>query len=153
MRSSAQRLLLGCAAAAALLSAAPATAAGGDTSYTGVAKGWPVAIRVSQDGRQVVLAGIGLDLICGSGSRFSAPDVYGKLSITKTGTVKGSFADELVDDGGGRFSRWSGQMHARFNRARTVVTGTWQVHDTERDAMGNATDQCDSGAVKFTAQR
>jgi hypothetical protein len=42
---------------------------------------------------------------------------------------------------------------SRFNHARTVVTGTWHVHDTERDAMGNTTDQCDSGVVRFTAQR
>jgi hypothetical protein len=153
MRSSTRRLLLGCVAAASLLCAAPATAAGGDTSYTGVAKGWPVAIRVSHDGRQVVLAGIGIALKCGSGSGFSVPDVYGRLSITKTGTFKASYANQLVDDGGGRFSRYSGEMHARLDRARTVVTGTWQVHDTERDAMGNAVDQCDSGAVHFTAQR
>jgi hypothetical protein len=76
-----------------------------------VAKGWPVAIRVSQDGRQVVLAGIGIDLRC------------------------------------------SGDMHAKVNHARTVVCGTLHIHDTKRDAAGNATDQCDSGAVKFTAQR
>jgi hypothetical protein len=153
MRSSAQRLLLGCAAVGSLLAAAPAIAADPDISYTGVAKGWPVAIRVAQNGRQVVLAGIGLDLKCGSGGGFSEPDVYGKLSITKTGTFKAAYAGQLVDNGGGRFSLYSGEMHARFNRARTVVTGTWHVHDTERDAIGTTTDQCDSGAVRFTAQR
>jgi hypothetical protein len=66
---------------------------------------------------------------------------------------KASFGNDLVDDGGGRFTLFSGEMHAHFNRARTVVTGTWRLRDTERDAMGNATDQCDSGAVRFTAQR
>jgi hypothetical protein len=66
--------------------------------------------------------------------------------------VQGSFANPLVDDGQGRFSLLSGEVKGRFNRTRTKATGTWHVHDTERDAMGNPTDQCDSGVVKFTAE-
>jgi hypothetical protein len=152
MRSTKQGLLIGCATAAALLSAAPATAADRDTSYTGLAKGWPVAIRVSQDGRQVVLAAIAIDLRCQSGGGFTSPDVYEKLTLTKSGAFKAAYKDQLVDDGQGRFSNYTGDMHAKFNHARTVVSGAWHVHATERDATGNATDQCDSGVVRFTAQ-
>jgi hypothetical protein len=99
-----------------------------------------------------VRAAIGVDMTCQSGS-FGYDDGYFKVAITKSGAFKASFANQLVDDGQGRFSLWSGEVKGRFNRARTRVTGTWHVHDTDRDAIGNPTDQCDSGVVKFSAEQ
>jgi hypothetical protein len=123
------------------------------TNYAGFVKGgWPIAIQVSKDGREIVQAAIGVDMTCRSGS-FGYDDGYFKVAITRSGAFKASFANQLVDNGQGRFSLWSGEVKGTFNRARTRVSGTWHVHDTERDAMGNATDQCDSGVVKFTAEQ
>jgi hypothetical protein len=58
-----------------------------------------------------VRAAIGVDMTCQSGS-FGYDDGYFKVAITKSGAFKASFANQLVDDGQGRFSLWSGKSKA-----------------------------------------
>jgi hypothetical protein len=126
----------------------------GGGTYGGFTKsGWPLVIQVARSGKQVTRAGIVLDMTCTSGVRFPFPDNYNKLAISKSGAFKSSFADELIDEGQGHFALLSGSISGKLNRARTKITGTWTLHDTERDAQGTPTDQCDSGTVRFSANQ
>ena len=58
----------------------------------------------------------------------------------------------IGDAGGGQTFVESGHLSGRLNKARTRVTGQWQLHVTYRDNSGNPTDQCDSGPVSFSAK-
>ena len=137
---------------AAVFFVGPAAAAGGGTGYAGTtSQGWPVAVTVSSSGKQVVRIGAGLDLKCTSGGFLAEPDYYGRLTIKKTGSFQSHFENQLIDLGGGRTALLSGDLKGKFNRARTKVSGTWHLSETDRDNLGNPTNQCDSGTVKFSA--
>jgi hypothetical protein len=130
-----------------------ATAASGGHVLGGVTKqGWPVEFELTSKQNQVKQVTVGLDLNCTSGDVFSRPDGYRVVAIKRSGSFSSSFSGFIQDIGNGQTTLSSGHMSGKLNRARTRVTGKWQLHVTFRDNNANPVDQCDSGTVSFSAK-
>jgi hypothetical protein len=136
---------------AALGVPAAATAAAG-VVYGGVTKeSWPVMIQLSASGRQVVRAAIGLEMSCTSGDSYSERDGFTKLPVKKRrfGTSYGPSTQRYKD---GTTVDYEGSIRGRLNKARTRISGTWQLTETFYDGSGKVTDTCRSG-VSWTARQ
>jgi hypothetical protein len=115
-------------------------------------QGWPVVVRIARDRRALQQAEIVLDLKCTTGTRSQA-DFYRNVPVSRTGRFKASFGPARVDHADGTFDVYSGTARASVNAAWTRMTGTWQLHLTEHAATGDVTNDCESGAVRWTAAR
>jgi hypothetical protein len=133
--------------------AAPAMAAkSGGTGYVGFnGSGDPVAIQISHSGKQIAKAAIELRMTCKSGDQFPFVDRYRGVRVSKSGSFRSAFTNQMVDEGQGKTAVLSGSLIGKFNKVRTKVTGTWSLHVDEKDATGVLTDQCDSGTTHFSA--
>jgi hypothetical protein len=162
-----QRRMLAVAALATVAAAGPIAAAEGAASkskvspsfvYGGVtSSGYPVVIRLSRTGKQVVRATIGLELKCQTPGDLTLPDYFEKLPVKagKFGVTYGPV--EIPGDAATGVSKVvvSGSIKGRVNQARTQIKGTWSqqvVAYSAADPTGaTVLDTCDSGAVSFTA--
>ena len=117
------------------------------------AQGWPVVLEVSKNGRRVVRAISGLRLPCTSGSFANLFDRYGNLAIKKTRKFAFAFDPVTERNADGSTTQFEGSISGTFNKARSRASGRWQLKFTERDAAGNVTDTCDSGAVGFSVKQ
>jgi hypothetical protein len=162
-----QGRMLAVATLATVAATAPITAAEGAASkakvaqsfvYGGVtATGYPVVIRLSRNGKQVVRATIGLELKCQTPGDLTLPDDFTKLAITggKFGASYGP--QEVPGDPATGVSKIviSGSITGRVNKAHSQIKGTWSqkvVAYSAADPTGaTVLDTCDSGVVSYTA--
>ena len=133
--------------------ASAATAPAGVVFGGRTAQGWPIAIEVSKDARQVVRADVGLRLQCTTGGFTNLPDNYRKLRLSTTGRFSSSFAQNAVDVGNGQKADFSGSMKGKLNARRTSGTGTWSLKFVVHDATGAVVDTCDSGVVTWKVKQ
>jgi hypothetical protein len=134
--------------AAAKTPAPPGVVFGGRT-----AQGWPIAIEVSKDARQVVREDVALRTPCTSGTVSIQADNYIKLPLSTTGSFSGRFIDNAVDVGNGQKGDFSGSMKGKLNARRTSGTGTWSLKLVVHDATGAIVDTCDSGVVTWKVKQ
>jgi hypothetical protein len=112
--------------------------------------GWPVMFQVSRDGRRVIRAIGAIETKCSQGGTVIVADPWTRLPISRRGGFRASFRDSGME-GQNRFEE-SGSIQARVNRARTRITGTWRIRLVVHSPDGSVND-CNSGAVRFTAER
>jgi hypothetical protein len=143
-----------------LLLAAPATPlalgaeakASRDLVLTGqVGGGSPVVVRLSPNGRMVKRITASLWLECASGGGFTVTDSWVRLRVRGGSRISASFRNSSVEEGT-EFAI-ADSLRARINPRRTRITGTWRFTIDSRDIATGETDQCDSGAVRFSARR
>ena len=162
-----QRRMLAVAALAAVAAAGPIAAAEGAASKAKAAQnfvfggvtssGYPVVIRLSRTGKQVVRAAIGLELKCQTPGDLTLPDVFEKLPIAagKFGVTYGP--TEIAGDPATGVSKVvvSGFIKGRVNKNRTQIRGTWSLKVLAYSAAdptgATVLDNCDSGVVSYTA--
>lgn len=112
-------------------------------------KGWPVYIELAGNGRSIVRAVGAVDLPCSKGGSLIVPDAWARVPVRR-GSFRVAYRDSFTE--GGVTIDIHNTFAGRVNRARTVVSGTWTntavIHETD-----GTVDTCDSGAVKFKAQR
>jgi hypothetical protein len=162
------RIGSGGAVAAALLVAAPATAA--DTSEgtrapepvtvpTGVIYGgatsqrFPIVIEVSSDGGQVVHATVAIRLRCTSGGVAVIPDSFDQLAVSKSGRFRNSFGPQVTRNADGTTTDLEGKIAGAFNATGRRASGTWQFKATTHDAAGAVSDTCDSGSIGWRVKQ
>jgi hypothetical protein len=135
-------------ALAAKTPAPPGVVFGGRT-----AQGWPIAIEVSKDDRQVVRADVGLRLQCTAGGFSNLPDDRTKLPLSTTGRFSSGFSQNGLDLGNGQKADVAGSMKGKLNARRTSGTGTWSLRFVLHDATGAVIDTCDSGVVTWKVKQ
>ena len=117
------------------------------------AQNWPVMIELSKNGRRVVQAVAGLRLTCTSGAFVNVPDGYRGMAVSKSRKFSFKFGPMTERNADGTTVDFEGSISGSLNKARSKATGRWQLKVTERDAAGNVTDTCDSGAVTFSVKQ
>jgi hypothetical protein len=164
---SARRLGWAAAVAAAVMVDAPPAASGSPQDgpharssavagavYGGITpQGFPVMLELSRNRRQVVRAVIGLHLACTSGDISRQADRYNKMVVSTKGKFRTSFGPDTLRIPDGTTQDFEGSISGAFNRARTKLSGKWQLKVTIRDAAGTVTDTCDSGNVSWNAKQ
>jgi hypothetical protein len=148
--------VLAATAAASLAAAAPAHAAqphpGG--TYGGMTpQDWPAIFTVSASGRAILSAHAGLDRPCTSGNTRSTSDAYGKIKVGASGRFSTSFGPQPQQNADGTTDEYTGSLTGRLDKRRGRITATWRLQSVTKDASGNVTDSCDSGAVTFTVRQ
>lgn len=166
-----QHRMLAVATLAALSVAGPIAAAQGAASKSKVtqgvvygavsSQGYPVVIKLSKTGRQVVRATIGIDLKCQIPPDITLPDDVKRISVNAAGRFSAVQAPERITTppdpttGAVVTLEVSARITGQVNKARTRIRGTWQrkvVIYNPADPTGVAIlDTCDSGVLKFTA--
>ena len=116
------------------------------------AQGWPVMIETSTNRSKVVQAVIGLRLTCTSGTFVSLPDRYLRLPVKKR-KFGFSFGPETRNNEDGTTSVTQGSISGALNKARSKMSGKWQLTLTEHDAAGAVTDTCESGVISWSAKQ
>jgi hypothetical protein len=157
-------VVTGVAAAVAIVAGSPllspasaqtrSVAAAGST-YGGVtSQGLPVIVDVNAGRTLVTRVLTAVHLTCTpSGGVATTPDGYRRVRVTKQGRFKASFGPTTHRNDDGTTTDFQGRMAARFNRARSVIVGTWHLTATDHDAAGTVTDTCDSGPIVFRAKQ
>lgn len=115
-------------------------------------QGWPVMIELKKNQRRVVQAIIGLTLPCTSGEFFYASDRYVNLAVNKKRKFSASFGPDTERNDDGTTTDWEGSFSGSLNRARSRVSGRWQLKVTLYDSAGAVTDTC-SNSVSWTAKQ
>jgi hypothetical protein len=115
-------------------------------------QGWPVMVELTRNQRRVVLTVIGITLPCTSGQSFYASDFYDDLPVNRQRKFRESFGPNTQRNDDGTTSDWEGTMSGRLNRARSKMSGRWQLKVTHFDHSGAVTDTC-SGSVRWTAKQ
>jgi len=133
---------------------APRAAAAGST-YGGVtSQGFPVIVDVTANKRLVVRVLTAVRLTCApSGGVFTTTDGFRLLVVSRSGRFQASFGPNTQRNPDGTTTDFSGRMTARFNKARTQLTGTWSLTAVDHDAAGAVTDTCPSGALSWRAKQ
>ena len=111
--------------------------------------GWPVYIELAADGRSIVRAVGAIDTPCSGGGSLTVPDTWLRVPI-RHGSFRAVYRDSFTD-GGARIDVQD-TFAGKVNRARTVVSGTWRYKMVLHLPDGSM-DTCDSGVLKFRAQR
>jgi hypothetical protein len=145
-----------------LATAATASTGGGPTAkaaaVTGTVLGgrtsqrWPIVVELSKNGRQVVSISAGVRLACTAGGMVNVPDSYEKLTVSASGKFSASFGPVTQRHPNGTTTDFEGSVSGTLNKARTKVSGTWQLKGTDHDAAAAVTDTCDSGSVSWSAK-
>jgi hypothetical protein len=65
----------------------------------------------------------------------------------------GTFGPDTRRNADGTSTAFEGSMSGALNRARSRVSGRWQLKLTVYDAAGAVTDTCESGSVRWTAKQ
>ena len=112
--------------------------------------GWPVIVEVTRDGRLVKRVVGGMSARCSLGGTYVFPSQWRNLRISRAGAIAASYRDTDVDEG--VEVTYEETFAAKFNRARTRLTGKWRASTTFRMPDGTV-DVCDTGSLRFTAQQ
>jgi hypothetical protein len=112
--------------------------------------GWPVIAEVTRDGRRVKRVVGALTAECSLGGDFTFPSQWRDLRISRSGAIRASYQDTDLDEG--VEVTFEETFAAKFNRARTRLTGRWRASTTFRMPDGSV-DVCDTGTLRFTAQQ
>ena len=110
-------------------------------------------IETSTNRSTVVQAVIGLRLTCTSGTFVSLPDRYLRLPVKKRRKFGFSFGPETRNNEDGTTSVTQGSISGALNKARSKMSGKWQLTLTEHDAAGAVTDTCESGVISWSAKQ
>ena len=163
------RSMLAVAALALVAVAGPTAVAQSATSkakitqgyvYGGVtASGYPVVIKLSKSGKQVVRATMGLELKCQTPGDLTLPDFFQKLPVVgrKFGVTYGP--QEVAGDPATGVSKIviSGSITGQVNKALTRIKGTWSqtiVAYSAADPTGaTVLDTCSTGTINYTAEQ
>ena len=116
-----------------------------------VERGGPVAFRISGNGRVVKRATASLSLDCSDGDGFTFDDKWVRLPVRRGSRIAASVQNSWLEDDIAFEASFS--LHARVDRRRRKVAGTWQVAIAMRDINTDETVSCDSGPARFTARR
>ena len=131
----------------------PSATAVGNT-YGGVtSQGFPVFVDMNATRRLVVREVAAVVLKCTSGGRFTIPDRFTRLAVTKGGrfhVVYGPFTQRNDD---GTTTDFQGRMTGALNDSKTKIVGTWRMIATDHDAAGAVTDSCDTGLLTWSAKQ
>jgi hypothetical protein len=114
----------------------------------------PVVIEVSRDGREVVRATMAVPVQCQMTGQAANPTLFLPVDYTHVPiSATGAFHEgqEKTESEAGNTTTVTGRLSGAFNRAGTLVTGTWSLAFVVHDGTGAVVGQCDSGAVSFTA--
>ena len=131
----------------------PSATAVGNT-YGGVtSQGFPVFVDMTATRRQVVRAMAAVVLKCTSGGRFTYPDRFTKLAVTKGGKFKIVYGPYTVRNDDGTTTDWQGRMTGALNDAKTKIAGTWRMIAIDHDLTSAVTDSCDTGLLTWTAKQ
>jgi hypothetical protein len=112
--------------------------------------GWPVTVEVTRDGRLVKRVVGAMFADCSQGGSYTFPSQWRDLRVSRSGAFKASYHDTDVDDG--VVVTYAETFVAKFNRARTRLTGKWRSSTTFRTPDGTV-DVCDTGSLRITAQQ
>lgn len=128
--------------------------------YGGVtASGYPVVIKLSRTGKQVVRATMGLELKCQTPGDLTLPDYFEKLPIVggRFGVTYGP--QEIAGDPATGISKIvvSGSITGQVNKKLTRIKGTWSqtvVAYSSADPTGaTVLDTCTTGVISYTADQ
>jgi len=116
--------------------------------------GAPVVIEISQDGREIVQATMAMAMQCQASGQPNKATLFlpahdAHLPISATGAFQAGY--ENTENEAPNTTTITEHLSGKFNRAGTSVTGTWSLAIVTHDASGGIVNQCDSGAVSFTA--
>jgi hypothetical protein len=128
-------------------------AAGAGSVFGGFsAQGFPVVVEMNKSRRRVVRIGMGVEMLCTSGTALTVADHYEALKVSKKGRFTSSFTS-TSHHADGTSSVQEGSITGALNRARTKVTGRWTAKQTDRDASGAVTDTCQATKVRWSAKQ
>ena len=113
-------------------------------------QGWPVAIKLSRDGKRVKQAVAGMELKCTSGESFSLADRWRDLPVRAR---RFRYSSTGADAEGGMVFQATSTINGKLNRRRTRISGAWQNTIVMRNAAGATVDTCDTGVLRYTVQR
>lgn len=139
-------------ATAACVAPAASAASTGSTYGGTTGQSFPVIVQLSKTGKEVTKSVIALRLTCTSGGVFTVPDGYLKMPISKTGKFSAAFGPTTSTTTDGTKFDVQGKMSGALNKARTSITGMWQLTITNHDATGAVTDTC-TATVHWTARQ
>ena len=73
--------------------------------------------------------------------------------MSKKGKFSASFGPQVNRNDDGTTTDFEGSLRGALNKARTKLSGKWQLKVTDHDASGAVTDTCDSGSVSWKAKQ
>jgi hypothetical protein len=114
---------------------------------------FPVVIELNKKGTRVVRASIALHMTCTSGAAFNVSDGYRGMRISKKRKFASSFGPETNRNSDATTTDFEGSVSGALNKARTKLSGKWQLKITDHDSAGAVTDTCDSGSVSWKAKQ
>jgi hypothetical protein len=131
----------------------PSATAVGNT-YGGVtSQGFPVFADMTATRRQVVRVVAAVVLNCTSGGRFTVPDRFTKLAVTKGGKFRIVYGPYTQRNDDGTTTDFQGRMTGALNDSKTKVVGTWRMIAVDHDVAGAVTDTCDTGLLTWSAKQ
>jgi hypothetical protein len=113
----------------------------------------PVVLELNKKATRVIRAAIAVRVTCTSGAALNVPDSYQGVRISKKGKFTVSFGPEINRNDDGTTTDFEGSASGALNKARTKMSGKWQLKITDHDASGAVTDTCDSGTVSWKAKQ
>ena len=120
---------------------------GGRTS-----QGFPVVIELSKNQRRVVQAHAALSLPCTSGEFAFNGDRWINVPVNRKRRFRTGFGRNTQRNDDGTTTEFESRMSGALNRARSKVSGRWQLKVTFFDNAGAVTDTC-SVSVSWTAKQ
>jgi hypothetical protein len=116
----------------------------------------PVVIQVSPNGREVAKATMAVPVHCQAPGQAASPtiympDVYTHIPINSARAFHDNLETPPLSIEGNGSLVITSRLSGKFNGSLTAVKGTWSLHLIEKNATGAVTNECDSGAVSFTA--
>lgn len=131
----------------------PSATAVGNT-YGGVtSQGFPVFVDMTATRRQVVREVAAVVLKCTSGGRFTVPDRFTRLAVTKGGKFRVVYGPFTQRNDDGTTTDFQGRMTGALNDSKTKIVGTWRMIAVDHDAAGAVTDSCDTGLLTWSAKQ
>ena len=131
----------------------PSATAVGNT-YGGVtSQGFPVFVTMNSTRRVVVREMAAIVLKCTSGGRFTVPDRFTRLNVTKGGKFRVVYGPFTQRNDDGTTTDFQGRMTGALNDSKTKIVGTWRMITSDHDATGAVTDSCDTGLLTWSAKQ
>jgi hypothetical protein len=131
----------------------PSATAVGNTSFGVTSQGFPVFVDMNATRRLVVREVAAVVLKCTSGGRFTVPDRFTKLAVTKGGRFRIVYGPFTQRNDDGTTTDFQGRMTGVLNDSKTKIAGTWRMIASDRDLTGAVTDSCDSGLLTWSAKQ
>jgi len=127
-------------------------AAAGKTYGGRTSQGFPIVIELSKNQRRVVQGVAALSLPCTSGNFYVNWDRWINVPVNRRRKFRTGFGRDTQSYDDGTTSKFESRMSGALNRARSKVSGRWQLKVTFYDNAGALTDTC-SVSVSWTAKQ